>query len=105
MNRLREMNVRVLLNTRMDLNSIRTSSSSPYPRGTPMDENARTPDLSPTPSTSEFYESPCPTPPPVSLSLPSFTIPPPLVQTEDLHTTITTTDGRKINADLIVGLQ
>ena len=102
MNQLHKMNVRVLLNTRIDPNSVRNSTNSPYPSGTSMGGNTPTPDLSPTPSTSDFSENPCPSP--MSPPLPSFILPPPVVRTEGLYTTIATMDGRKINADLIVGL-
>ena len=97
------MNVRTLLNTRIDLNSLKTPPSSPYACGTPTVGSARTPDLSPTISTPDLSESPCPTPPPASPGSPSFVFPPSLVQPEDPCATIRTTDGREINADLIVG--
>lgn len=95
------MNVRTLLNTRIDLNSLKTPPSSPYNYATP--KSVGTPDLSPTFSTPDLSESPCPTPPPISPRLPSFTLLPPAVQSEGSHATIRTTDGREINADLIVG--
>jgi len=98
MDRLREMNVRTLLNTRIDLNSLRTPPPSPYTCGTPTVGSASTPDLSPSFSMLELSESPCPTPPPASPHFPSFILPPP----EDTCATIKTTDGREINADLIV---
>jgi len=98
MDRLREMNVRTLLNTRIDLNSLKTPPSSPYTCGTPTVGSASTPDLSPAFSTPDLSESPCPTPPPASPHLPSFILPPP----EDTYATIRTMDGREINADLIV---
>ena len=103
MNRLCQMNVRVLLNTRIDLNSLQISPNSPYTCSTSINKNVCTPDLSPTISMSAFSESPCPTPPPISPHLASCILPPPIVQTEDLPTTITTMDGRKMDADLIVG--
>ena len=103
MDRLREMNVRTLLNTRIDLDSLKTPPASPYTCGTPTNESASTPDLSPTFSTPDLPESPCPTPPPVSPHLPSFAFPPPIVQSEDFCATIRTMDGKEINADLIVG--
>ena len=95
MDRLREMNVRTLLNTRIDLDSLKTPPSSPYTCGTP---TVGTPDLSPAFSTPDLSESPCSTPPPASPYLSSFILPPP----EDACATIRTTDGREINADLIV---
>lgn len=98
------MNVRVLLNTRIDLNPLKISPSSPYTWDTPMSRSTCTPDLSPTVSASDFSESPCPTPPHVSPHLPSLILPPPVVQTEESCATITTMDGRRIEADLIVGL-
>ena len=103
MDRLREMNVRTLLNTRIDLNSLKTPPSSPYSCGTPTTESASTPYLSPTCSTPDLSESPCSTPPTASPHLPSFILPPPVVQQDDSCATIRTTDGREINADLIVG--
>ena len=103
MDRLREMNVRTLLNTRIDLNSLKAPPPSPYTCSTPTSESTCTPDLSPTFSTPDLFESPCSTPPPVSPHLPSFILPPPVVQPEDFCATIRTTDGREINADLIVG--
>ena len=101
-NRLREMNVRLLLNTRIDLNSLEVPSFSPFPCSTPTSESSCTPNLSPTLSASDLSESPCPTPPPLSPRLPSSALPPHAFQTEDSRATISTTDGRKINADLIV---
>lgn len=102
MDRLNEMGVRTLLNTRIDLNSLKTPLLSPYRCGTPTTGGAVTPDLSPTLSTPDLSESPCSTPPPASPSFPSFILPPPVVQLEDSCATIRTTDGREINADLIV---
>ncbi|KAF9652776.1 hypothetical protein BDM02DRAFT_3266130 [Thelephora ganbajun] len=102
MDRLREMNVRTLLNTRIDLNSLKTPPASPYTCGIPASESVGTLDLSPTFSTPDLSESPCPTPPLVSPHLPSFMLPSPVVQAEDSCTTIRTTDGREINADLIL---
>ena len=102
MDRLRKMNVRTLLNTRIDLSSLKTPPSSPYTCSTPTNESVDTPDLSPTFSTQDLPESPCPTPPPVSPYLPSFILPPPVIQSEGSCATIRTTDGREINADLIV---
>jgi hypothetical protein len=104
-NRLREMNVRLLLNTRIDLSSFEIPASSPYACGTPTSEGTCTPDLSPTLSSSDLSESPCPTPPPASPHLLSPTLPPPVAQTEDSRVTISTTDGREIHADLIVRSQ
>ncbi|KAF9787765.1 hypothetical protein BJ322DRAFT_1045036 [Thelephora terrestris] len=101
-NRLREMNVRLLLNTRIDLSSFEIPASSPYACGTPTSEGTCTPDLSPTLSSSDLSESPCPTPPPASPHLLSPTLPPPVAQTEDSRVTISTTDGREIHADLIL---
>ena len=102
MDRLRRMNVRTLLNTRIDLSSLRAPPFSPYTYGTPTVECADTPDLSPTFSTPDLFESPYSTPPPASPHIPSFSLPPPVVQPEDFCATIRTMDGRKINADLIV---
>jgi len=104
MDRLREMNVRTLLNTRIDLDSLKTPPSSPYPCGTSTVGSASTPDLSPASSMLDLFESPCSTPPPVSPHLPSFILPPPVIRPEDACATIRTTDGREINADLIVRL-
>ena len=95
------MGVRILLNSRIDLNSLKIPPASPYTRGTPTDESASTPELSPTSSSSDLFESPCPMPPPMTPSLPSFALPP-IIQTEDLCSTVKTTDGREINADLVV---
>jgi len=103
MDQLREMGVRTLLNTRIDLNSFKTPPASPYPCGTPTIGSVNTPDLSPTFSTPDLSESPCSTPPPVSPDISSFDLPPRVIQTEDSCATIRTTDGREINADLIVG--
>ena len=102
MDRLREVNVRTLLNTRIDLNSLKTPPATPYACGTPTSESTGTPCLSPASSTPELSESPCPTPPPASPRLPSFVFPPPVVQSESSCATIKTTDGIEINADLIV---
>ena len=103
MDRLREMNVRTLLNTRIDLNSLKTPPSTPYYTcGTPTAGSACTPDLSPTFSTPELSESPCSTPPPASPCLPPFILPSSIIQLEDSSAMIKTTDGREINADLIV---
>ena len=102
MDRLREMNVRTLLNTRIDLKSLRSPPPTPYACNTPTIGSAGTPDLSPTFSTPDLSESPCPTPPPASPYLSSFVLPSPVVQPEDSCATIKTTDGREINADLIV---
>ena len=98
MDRLREMNVRTLLNTRIDMDSLKTPPSSPYTCGTPTVGSASTPDLSPAFSTPDLSESPCSTPPPASPYISSFILPPP----EDPCATIRTTDGREISADLIV---
>lgn len=102
MDRLREMNVRTLLNTRIDLASLKTPPATPYACGTPTSESTGTPCLSPASSTPELSESPYPTPPPVSPRLPSFVFPSPVVQSESSCATIKTTDGREINADLIL---
>lgn len=101
-NRLREANVRLLLGARIDTSSLKSPSATPYSCGTPTNETESTPDLSPTLSTSDLSESPCPTPPPISPELPSFVFPPPAIQREDSCATINTTDGREINADLIL---
>lgn len=103
MNRLHEMNVQVLLNTRIDPNSLKISPNNPCASHALMNGNSHTTNLSPSSSVSDFFKNPCSTPPPVSPHLPSFILLPPVVQTEDLPTTIITTDGRKVNADLIVG--
>jgi hypothetical protein len=102
MDRLRGMNVRTLLNTRIDLSSLRAPPFSPYTCSTPTVECVDTPDLSPTFSTPDLFESPCSTPPSASPHIPSFSLPPPVVQPEDFCATIRTMDGREINADLIV---
>ena len=96
------MNVRILLSTRIDLSSVRAPPFSPYTCGTSTVECADTPDLSPTFSAPDLFESPCSTPPPASPHIPSFSLPPPVVQPEDFCATIRTMDGREINADLIV---
>lgn len=100
--RLREINVRLLLNTRIDLNSLRTPPASPRPCSTPPNESTDTPDLSPTPSTSDLSESPCPTPPLVSPHVPSSLLSPPVFRAVDSAATIHTMDGREIHADLIL---
>ena len=84
------------------MDSLKTPPATPYACGAPTSESTGTPCLSPASSTPELSESPCPTPPPASPRLPSFVFPPPVVQSEGSCATIKTTDGREINADLIV---
>jgi hypothetical protein len=102
MDRLREVNVRTLLNTRIDLNSLRAPPFSPYTCGTPTvkcaEHSGSVPNILDTRPVRESMPHPSP-----RFSTHSFVFPSaPVVQPEDFCATIRTMDGREINADLIV---
>ena len=97
MDRPREVNIWTLLNARTDLSSPRTPPATPYVCGTTTSEGTA-PDILDAGTIRELMPYSSPLPPRLS----SFVFLPPIISSESSCTTTRTTDGKEINADLIV---
>lgn len=103
MERLDQLKVRVMLHTRIDLSSIKSLVTSPYitPSISTFPSRAASPAFSTPGLSASSSANPSPTPSLSSPKIPTIHLPPPLEQIEDCQTVLTT-DGKRLQADLVL---